>query len=133
MKLKRCVHHADTGDVTMQEVWEIMNLIANEGRRILEKGNSREIKEKYARLDLPTWEPVANFGCVLQQVQMTTTMDSYAPYARVVESTSSLFKSCGMMLIWVRVEVDPTGDLEHANMIVFITKKSDMADEIDHS
>ena len=40
-----------------------------------------------------------------------------------------------MMLIWpwVRVEEDHAGDLEHANMIVFIMKKSDLDDETDHS
>ena len=62
-------------------------------------------------------------------------MESYVPYARVVERTSSLFRSCGMTLIWpwVRVEADRAGDLENANMIVFIMRNSDLADVIDHS
>ena len=39
------------------------------------------------------------------------------------------------MLIWpwVRFEVDHARYLEHANMIVFIMKKSDLDDETDHS
>ena len=76
-----------------------------------------------------------NFGFVLQDVQTITTMESYAPRARAVELMSSLFRSCGMTLIWpwVRVEADLTEDLEHVNMIVFIMKKSDLANETDHS
>ena len=61
-------------------------------------------------------------------------MESYAPHARVVERTSSMFRSCTMTLIcpWVRVEVDQAGDLEHASIIFFIMKKSDLANETDH-
>ena len=57
------------------------------------------------------------------------------PYIHHGSVASSLFRSCGMMLIWpwVRVEANQDGYLEHANMIVFIMKKSDLADEIDHS
>ena len=76
-----------------------------------------------------------NLGFVLQEVQTITTMESYAIHARFVERMSSLFRSCGMKLIlpWVRGEVDQVGDLEHANMIVFIMKKSDLDYDIDHS
>ena len=61
-------------------------------------------------------------------------MESSTPHTRDVESTSSQFRSCGMKLIWpwVRAEAEAT-DLEHANRIVFIMKKSDWTDEIDQS
>ena len=65
MKMKRYTHHADTRDITMQTVQGIMNLVMNEGRRIWENENSREIEAKYVRLDFPTQEPVVNFGFVL--------------------------------------------------------------------
>ena len=133
--MKWCVHHTDTSDITMQTVRAIMNRVANEGKRIWENTNSREIEVEYIRLDSPTQEPVVNFGFVLQEVKTIKTMESYAPRVRVVEHTSSMFRSCRMMLIWpwVRVEEDHAGDLEHANMIVFIMKKSDLDDETDHS
>ena len=134
--MKWCVHDTDTGDITIQIVWVIVKLIVNEGMRIWENINSREMEAyQYVRSESPTHEPVANFGFLLQWVQTVATMEYYASCTRVVESASSQFRSCRMMLIWpwVRVEADQVGDLEHANMIVFIMKKSDLANETDHS
>ena len=63
--MKWCTHHVDMGNITMQIVWVIMNLVANEKGRIWENENSREIEAKYVRLDSPTQEPIVNFGFVL--------------------------------------------------------------------
>ena len=59
--------------------------------------NSREMEAEYIR-DSLTQEPIANLGFV-QEVQTEESMEYYASHVRDVESTSSHFRSCGMMLI----------------------------------
>ena len=63
--MKWCAHNTDMSDITMQTVWAIGNLVTNEGRRIWENENSREMEAEYVRLDSPTQEPVVKFGFVL--------------------------------------------------------------------
>ena len=73
-----------------------MNLVAKEGESGRTK-NSREMEVEYVRKS-PTQVPVGNLGFV-QEVQTEESMESYVSHVRDVESTSSHFRSCWMMLI----------------------------------